>query len=235
MRGGWDWLGEARAALGRLVAESVSGPRGLIIECSSATRRGPWLLCRPSGSLPSALHGGVVASVTVLEEPGVPMHRGMVWLEATPRGLLVGDMDLAAAEPRAPLRLLVHGYASPVELSQGVSLELLGLHVELERLCRGDHEAAAEAIAAILGALLLRRQALPAPPSWLPEPRPWLEPGPGGYVARRAWLYVTPAWQPNTGFQPGMGAPPSGVFMVEPGAVVVEEPQGSCRWRLKLL
>ena len=228
-----EWLREARAAAARMLYDSVSGPRGRVVECPRLVRRGPLLACPDSWWRPR----GVVAYLTVVEEPGVPVYRGPAWLEdAGEEGLLVASLDVASLSPRAPVRLLVHGYASPEELAEGVALEALGAHWHEEALCSGDTEAAARLAAEVLGALLLWRNALPAPPTWATEPGPWLRAARGapGYEAPRVVLYVTPSWEPNTGLMPGMGAAPAAVVEAEPGPLVLLASEQPCRWLLRL-
>jgi len=219
-----DWLARAReAALQSL--EALGGPRRATLACREtwSTRLG--LACRPPSS-PRSLPGGAVAYATILEAPGAPVYRGFLWLEEAGAGeLLLESLDLAAAEPKPPLTVLIHGYASPEELALGVSLDLLGAEAEYGHpIRRGSAEAAARLAAGVLGALILRRSALPAPPTWAPGEPPWLRPVPGGYEAEAVLLYVSPAWAPNTGYAPGMAVPPAGIYRVEPGARLLAGP-----------
>ncbi len=227
-----EWLRAARAAAARMLYDSVSGPRGRIVECQRLERRGPVLACPGSWWRPR----GVVAYITLVEEPGVPVYHGPAWLEEGDGALIVASLDLSALGPRAPVRLLVHGYASPEELTGGVTLEELGALDLEEALCSGDTEAAARLAAGVLGALLLWRNALPAPPTWATEPGPWLRAARGapGYEAPRVVLYVTPSWEPNTGLMPGMGAAPAAILEAEPGPMLLLVSEEPCRWMLRL-
>jgi len=215
-----EWLARAReAALHSL--EALGGPRRTRLSCREAWRTRLGIACPASWS-----HGAALAYATVLEAPGTPVYRGFLWLEdGGAKETVIESLDLAAAEPKPPLSVVIHGYASPDELGLGVSLDLLGVEAEYGHpLRRGSAEAAARLIALAMGMLLLRRSALPAPPTWAPEEKPWLQRVPGGYEAEAVLLYVSPAWAPNTGYAPGMAVPPAGIYRVEPGARLLAGP-----------
>ncbi len=229
-----EWLRRVRRLAGEAVLEAVSGPRGRIVECEALERRGHRLLCRGAWWRPS----GVLAYVTLVGEMGVPVHRGLVWLEAYSGGLAVDNADAALSEPGGRGRLLVHGYATLEELTgPGAGLRELGAVEEEAALCgSGGLEAAAQLMAAAGGAVVLRRAALPAPPGFAPEHGGWLRAlGPGVLAARPLVVYVSPSWAPNTGYVTGMAVPPAAVFTLEPGPVLIDiGGGGECRWLVRL-
>lgn len=228
-----EWLRGLRGAAARMSLERLQGlPRSRIVECKGVDREGPWLLCRGSWWLPR----GVLAFIDIVEEDYLPLYTGPAWLEASRGGLLVESLDASlAAVGASPRRLLVKGYASPEELLRGIDLEELGATEFLDSLRAGGgaaDEAAARLMAAVAGALLLRRYGLPAPATWAPEHT-------GGWLRRRSWgyeaevlvLYVSPWWQPYTGPAPGMAVAPAAVVEAAPGPVLVEAGGG---WVLRL-
>ena len=224
-----EWLTAARGAAEEALL-AASGPRGMVVACSEAAPAAHGLHCPRSPWRPA----GVLAYATVAESTGAPVYTGFIWIEASGGGVDLACLDLAAAEPRPPLRVYIHGYASPEELARGVGLEELGAAWLAPHVCRGNAEAAARLMAEAVGVLLLRRSALPAPPSFAPDLGPWLRVADGVYEADPLVLYVSPSWAPNAGYTPGMAVPPAGIYVVEPGPRLLVSSREPCVAELRL-
>ncbi|NOZ89144.1 MAG: hypothetical protein GXO15_04380 [Crenarchaeota archaeon] len=230
-----EWIALARASLLELRSSAARGPRGRLLWCSSArpTPRGLLL----GGCVGSPPPSGSTALVEVYEAEGAPVYTGFAPVEDAGGGLLLASLDLALQAPRPPVQVAVAGYAAPEELASGVDAGLLGLDWLAERLCpTPTPEAAwqaARTLAALVGALLLGRDLVPAPESFAPEARGYITAGEDFIAVEPLVAYVTPSWQPSQGIVGMEQPPPAAMLEIQPGPRLERRDPG-CRWAVKL-